>query len=141
MILIDVNILIYAHRPDSQDHDRYRRWLENVIASQRYGVADLILSAFLRIVTNRRIYKDPTPLEVAIAFLEKFRNGSGAVPLVSGPGHWDRFISICRAVGAGGNLVPDAFLTAMAMEAGCEWVTTDRDFGRFPGVRFRHPFN
>jgi toxin-antitoxin system PIN domain toxin len=140
MILIDVNVLIYAHRPESTDHARYRDWLQAVIAKERYGVADIILSSFLRMVTNRRMYKEPTPLGLALEFTENFRSGAGAVPVFPGVGHWERFTAICRAVGATGNLVPDAFLAAMAIEADCEWITTDRDFGRFPDVRWRHPF-
>ena len=140
MILIDVNVLIYAHRPESTDHERYRDWLQAVIAREQYGVADLILSSFVRMVTNRRMDKDPTPLEVALQFAERFRSGDGARPVSPGRGQWELFASICRVVGATGNLVPDASLAAIAIEADCEWITTDRDFGRFPDVRWRHPF-
>ncbi len=139
MILIDVNVLIYAHRSDSPDHDRYREWLENVIADEKYGVSDVILSSFLRIVTKGRVYREPTPLESAIAFLEGFRSGQGAFSITITAGVWERFVAICRAANVSGNLVPDAFLAAIAVESGCEWITTDRDFNRFSGVSFRHP--
>jgi toxin-antitoxin system PIN domain toxin len=141
MILIDVNVLIYAHRPESPDHERYRDRVQAVIAGEQYGVADMILSSFLRMVTNRRIYKQPTPLELALQFTADFRSGRGATRIEPGPLLWDRFTTICRAVGATGNLVPDAFLAAMAQDAGCEWITTDRDFNRFPDVRWRHPLD
>lgn len=141
MILIDVNVLIYAHRAESVDHERYRDWLTAVIAKEEYGVADVILASFLRMVTNRRMFNEPTPLEVALSFAEAFRSGPGATRVSVGPGVWERFTSICRTINATGNLVPDAFLAAIAIEAGCEWVTTDRDFGRFAEIRWRRPFD
>lgn len=57
-----------------------------------------------------------------------------------GPRHWEIFDRVCRAVDAKGNLVPDAYLAALAIESGSEWITSDRDFSRFPGLRWRHPF-
>ncbi|MCC7474774.1 MAG: PIN domain-containing protein [Pirellulales bacterium] len=60
--------------------------------------------------------------------------------LQPGPRHWDIFRELCRRVQATGNLVPDAYLAALAMESGCEWVTTDRDYARFPGLNWCHPF-
>jgi predicted nucleic acid-binding protein len=63
------------------------------------------------------------------------------VPVSPGPRHWDLFVRLCRAAGVRGNLVPDAFLAALVIESGCELVTTDRDFSRFPGLRWRHPFD
>jgi predicted nucleic acid-binding protein len=56
-----------------------------------------------------------------------------------GPRHWEIFVDLCRAGRATGKLVPDAFHAAVAIEHGCEWVTTDADFSRFPGFRWSHP--
>jgi hypothetical protein len=53
--------------------------------------------------------------------------------------HWDIFTGLCRSAGVKGNRVPDAYLAALAIESGSEWITTDRDFSRFPGLRWRHP--
>jgi predicted nucleic acid-binding protein len=61
------------------------------------------------------------------------------VIVAPGPRHWGIFANLCAAVGAKGNLVPDAYLAALALESGSEWVTTDHDFSRFPGLRWRHP--
>ena len=58
-----------------------------------------------------------------------------------GPRHWEIFIRLCRAARVNGNLVPDAYLAALAIESGSEWITTDRDYSRFPGLRWRHPFS
>src|SRR4051812_34702887 len=82
MILPDTNILIYAHRPESPNHRRYRQWLEGVAnGDEAYGIFDVVLSSFIRIVTNSRIYREPTPLEVAVSFVEKIREASHAVNL------------------------------------------------------------
>ena len=140
MVLIDVNVLIYAHRRDSSNHLAYRRWLERCINSdQAYGMLDLVLSAFLRIVTHPRIFKLPSRLEDALRFVSEVRSPSNCVLLTPGARHWEIFTHLCRAAGAKGNLVPDAYLAALAIESGSEWITTDRDYSRFPGLRWRHP--
>ena len=59
--------------------------------------------------------------------------------MTPGPRHWEIFARLCRESEARGNLVPDAYLAALAIESGCEWVTTDRDFSRFPGLRWKTP--
>jgi hypothetical protein len=140
MILTDVNVLIYAHRADMSDHERYRGWLEDVIAGPTaYGVSDLVLSGFLRVVTNARIFKDPTPSEQAIEFVEAIRTPAHAMVISPGPRHWAIFIDLCRRTHARGKLIPDAYFAALAIESGSEWITTDRDYARFPGLQWRHP--
>lgn len=140
MILPDVNVLVYAHRQDTPNHDRYRDWLEGVLNSdQVFGVAELVLSGFLRIVTHPKIFRAPTPLDIALAFVEQIRTHPRCVLVQPGARHWDIFSQLCRATAATGNLIPDAYLAALAMESGHEWITTDRGFARFPGLRWRHP--
>ncbi len=142
MILCDVNVLVYAHRPDSPDHLSYSTWLQAVLAAEEpFGVADLALSGFLRIVTNRKIFRFPTPLEAAMAFVEAVRNQPNCLSVVPGPRHWSIFCRLCREVRAEGNIVPDAYFAALAIESGCEWLTADRGFKRFPGLRWRHPLD
>jgi hypothetical protein len=140
VFLIDTNVLIYAHRVDAPQHDRYRAWPETLLGSDTaFGISDLILSRFLRIVTHPRVFRDPTPLDAALAFTTEVREHPNGVSIAPGERHWDIFQRLCRAVDARGNLVPDAFLAALAIESGAEWVTTDRDYARFPGLRWRHP--
>ena len=140
MILCDVNVLVYAHRSDTRDHDAYRSWLENVINSQAaYGVSDVVLSGFLRIVTHPRIFSSPSRFEEALAFAAQVRNQPNAVLLQPGNRHWEIFTNLCTIANVKGNLVPDAFLAALAIESGSEWITTDRDFSRFPKLVWRHP--
>ncbi|MHC4338817.1 MAG: TA system VapC family ribonuclease toxin [Planctomycetota bacterium] len=140
MILIDVNVLIYAHREDAPDHTAFRQWLEKVLASgEPFGTNDHILSGVLRVVTHPRVFDPPSPLDRAIAFLEEIRSRPSAIPVVPGPRHWSIFADLCRAGDARGNLVPDAYFAALAIESGSEWITTDRGYARFPGLRWRHP--
>lgn len=140
MILLDVNVLVYAHREDAPDHRRYRTWLEGVVNSEAaFGLSDLVLAGFLRVVTHPRIFKTPTPMDRALAFVRVLRERPNCVLLQPGPRHWDIFLHLCQTSGARGNLVADAYLAALAIETGSEWITTDRDYARFPGLRWRHP--
>ncbi len=140
MILLDVNVLVYAHRRDIPDHLAYLQWLEALINSdQAYGMADLVLSGFILIVTHPRIFNPPDSIDQALTFTQELREQPNCVIVAPGPRHWDIFCRLCREAGAKGNLVSDAYLAALAIENGCEWITTDRDYSRFPGLRYRHP--
>ncbi len=142
MFLFDVNILVYAHREDAPQHEAYREFLEKLINSeQAYGMADLVLSGFLRIVTHPRIFKPPSDMATALAFARQVRNRPNCVTVSPGPRHWKIFTRLCEKAGVKGNLVPDAYFAALAIESGSEWITTDRDFSRFPGLRWRHPLD
>jgi uncharacterized protein len=80
MLLVDVNVLVYAHRADTPRHVEYRRWLEKLMTSpEAYGVSPLVLSGFLRIVTHRQVFNPPTPLETALAFASEVRARSNCV--------------------------------------------------------------
>jgi toxin-antitoxin system PIN domain toxin len=141
LILPDVNVLVYAHNASAIDHLRYKEWLDGIIAgNEAYGISDLVLSGFLRVVTNPRVFTPPSPLNDAIAFAERVRGQAHAVPVTPGLRHWDIFTRLCHTAGARGNLVPDAYLAALAIESGSEWITTDGDYARFPGLRWRRPF-
>jgi len=140
VILPDVNVLVYAYREDAPRHERYRHWLEGVLDGQEaYGLSDLVLAGFLRVVTHPRVFLPPSPTEHALEFTEALRGHPNFVPVGPGQRHWDIFASLCRDAGVKGNLVPDAYLAALAIESGSEWMTTDRDYSRFPGLRWRDP--
>lgn len=122
------------------DHRRYAYWLDETIDSdEAYGVSEMVLSGFMRIVTNRRIMKPPSTVEEALGFMDDLREQPNAVTLAPGPRNWDIFERLCRDAAATGDLVPDAYLAALAIEHGAELITTDRDFARFDGLRWRHP--
>jgi uncharacterized protein len=140
MLMPDVNVLVYAHRSDTPDHDRYRYWLGSVLGGDAaYAISDLVLSGFLRVVTHPRVFAEPTPLDAALRFVTEVRDRPNCVTANPGARHWGIFRTLCREADTKGNLVPDAFLAALAIEGGYEWITTDRDFARFPGLRWRHP--
>ena len=140
MLLPDVNVLVYAHRQDAPDHHAYRDWLEDVInGDEAYAIAELVLSGFVRVVTHPKVFRHPSQLDDALAFCEQVASQDNCVRVAPGPRHWPLFERLCREAGARGNLVPDAYLAALAIEAGCEWITTDRDYSRFQGLRWRHP--
>jgi toxin-antitoxin system PIN domain toxin len=140
MILCDVNVLVYAYRTEAPEHERYAAWLRETIASeQACGVSELVLSRFLRIVTHPRGMQTPAPLERALAFTTRLREQPNAFPVSPGARHWPIFERLCRHAGAVGNLVPNAYLAALAIEHGAELITADGDFARFPGLRWRHP--
>lgn len=83
--------------------------------------------------------QNPTKLEEALLFAEAIRHQEHAVVINPGNRHWSIFESLCRQSDAKGKSVPDAYLAALAIEHGCEFISTDRAFARFPGLRWRHP--
>ena len=140
MLLIDVNVLVYSFRRDAPGHVAYLRWLKRTVASDAaFGVSDLVLSGVLRILTHPRIFSSPERVGDALAFVQAVRDQPNCLTITPGRRHWGIFTRLCRASGAKGNLVPDAYHAALAIEFGGEWVTTDRDYSRFPGLRWRHP--
>ena len=98
-----------------------------------------VLSGFLRIVTHPRIFKHPIPTEKAIEELERLRQRPNCVIVRPGPRHYEIFTDLCLRSGAKGNLIVDAYLAALAIEHGCQWVSHDRDFARFPGLDWIDP--
>lgn len=140
MILFDVNVLVYAHREDSRDHLDFRDYFEQVLnADAAYGYSELVLSGFIRVVTHPKVFEQPTVLDVALDVVNLVRGLPQAIAVSPGPRHWAIFENLVRTTRAQGNLVPDAYHAALAIESGCDWVTTDRGFRRFPGLRARHP--
>lgn len=140
MQLPDVNLLVYAHRVESPEHERYAEWLiETAQGPEPFALSELGASGFVRIVTNQKIWDEPTTLDDALEFIQRLRARSNARLLTHGPESWNIFAQLCRAARARGKLVADAYHAALAIEHGCEFITADADFGRFPGLRQRHP--
>jgi toxin-antitoxin system PIN domain toxin len=104
-----------------------------------FGVSTLVMSGFLRVVTHPKVFDPPTPVETAIQFVHQITYHPDAVIVSPGSRHWEIFTGLCQEVEAKGNLVPDAYFAALAIESGNIWVTTDRDFSRFPGLEWKHP--
>ena len=142
MLLPDVNILVHAYREAAPNHSRFREWLENLVnGDATYGMSDIVLSGFLRIVTHPAVFNPPSPIHNAQSFVEDLRDQPNCVLVVPGSRHWEIFTRLCQSSGVRGNLVPDAYLAALAIESGSEWITMDGDYARFPGLRWRRPFD
>ena len=141
MILPDVNVLIYAFRSDSVDHSNYKKWLEEVVNGvAAFGVAPQVLSSVVRVCTHPQIFKQPSDLRETLAFCNVILECPNATVILPQDRHWGIFQSLCIASRATGNLVADAWLAALAIESGCDWVTTDGDFARFKELKCRTPF-
>ncbi len=140
MVLPDINILIYAYTETMPDHKAYRAWLtERVTSDEAFGMSELVLSGFLRIVTNPRSFKPPSTFEQAFKFVDQIRSRPNCIIVNPSPRHWGIFERLCRETNATGKLIPDAYFAALAIDHGCEWITADRDFGRFAGLKWRNP--
>ena len=119
MVLPDVNVLVYAHREDTAHHAACRSWVEAVInGDEAFALSDLVLSGFVRVATHPKVFARPSPLADALEFTEQLRSRPNCIPVAPGHRHWAIFRHLCVEAGAKGNLVPDAFLAAMAIEAG-----------------------
>jgi hypothetical protein len=98
-----------------------------------------VLSSVVRITTHAKVFKQPSSLDEVLGFAEVLLGQSHCVVIQPGEAHWGIFARLCRDGDARGNLVPDAWFAALAIEAGCEWVTLDRDYARFRGLRWHPP--
>ena len=122
------------------EHEPYRDWLDWLVNSgPAYGMSEMVLSSFVRIVTNRRIFREPAGTREALASAARLLEPPQCVPVRPGPRHWEIFDGLCRRHAVGAKLVADAYLAAVVMEAGCDLATADRDFARFEGRRWHHP--
>jgi toxin-antitoxin system PIN domain toxin len=102
-------------------------------------MSELVFSGFLRIVTHPKIFNPPSALEDALSFTNQIRNQPNCVIVSPQNRHWDIFTKLCVDANAKGNLIPDAYHAALAIETGSTWITTDRDFSRFAGLRWSAP--
>ena len=141
MILPDVNVLLYAFRRDSTRHEDYHRWLEETINEDApFGVSPQTLASLVRISTHAGIYMNPSRLDEALNFCRAIIAAPTCTIVQPRERHWSIFAELCRQGRVKGNLVQDAWFAALAIESGCEWITTDRDYARFPRLRWREPF-
>ena len=140
MLLPDLNVLIGAHRSDSQMHVRCRDWLRAAYAGEEpFGICPPVLIGLVRILTHPRVFRPPDAHDQAFAFIRSLVGHPNALLLNPGRDHLGLLEDLCRCADAHGNPVPDAYLAALAIETGAELVSADRDFARFPGLRRREP--
>ena len=137
MLLPDVNILLAGFRPDHAHHRRARRFLEEARSgTDVIGLSDVALASVVRLATNPRVFVGPDPVDAVLDYVDVLLE-SPAQLLQVGSNHWGRFADLCRHLQLRANLVPDAYLAALALEQSAELITFDRGFGRFPRLRWR----
>lgn len=142
MHCVDVNVLVYAHRADVHEHAEYRLLLERLANDDEpLGLPDVVLSGFARVITNRRIFTEPTSPDEAWEAVESLLAAPAAIPLRAGERHWAIFRQVAGDIDARGNDIADAFLAAYALENNATWLSADRGFARFPRLRWCHPLN
>lgn len=140
MILIDANLLLYAYHPRAREHEASRRWLEAALSgSELVRFAWLSVWAFLRISTNPRVFERPLSAAEAEAVVSSWFARPVVGLLEPGERHWDILRSLMREGQTVGPLVMDAAIAALAIEHGATLHTTDRDFARFPGLKWTNP--
>jgi uncharacterized protein len=141
VIVPDVNVLIYAHRRDTPQHERYAGWLAGVVAgADELGLVEGALIGFVRIATHARIFAEPATPSEALAFVAALHGARHVRTLAATAATWQHFADLAtgdRQVR--GNLVPDAWLAAMARSHGGRLATADRGFARFPGLTWFDP--
>ena len=105
-----------------------------------FGISPQVLGSFMRICTHPRIFVRPSTLDSAFGFCRALLEHPNATVLAPQDRHWSIFETLCHESRATGNLLQDAWFAALAIESGCEWITTDRDYARFDDLRWRPPF-
>lgn len=140
MRIPDVNVLVAAFRLEHPAHDESRAWLHAALASaEPLGLSTSVATGVVRVLTNRRVFAKPDSPGEALVHLDTLRRNPSVLDVAPGPRHWDVFARLCRDADARGNLVSDAAHAAIAIEQGATLVTYDRDFARFPGLRWELP--
>ena len=143
MRCVDTNVLVYAHRADLPEHADYRRLLERLAnGDEPLGLPDLVLSGFVRLMTNRRIFTEATSSDEAWEAVDVLLEAPAAMRLRAGERHWAVFRQLATDIDARGNDIPDAYLAAYALENNATWLSADRGFARFtPRLRWSYPLD
>ena len=140
MIVVDVNLPLYAHITAFPQHERARQWWEDVLSSERaVGLCPVTVFGFVRLATNRRVIDPPMPGEAARGHARGWRARPGVESLVPGPRHVDVAFGLLADLGTAANLSTDVQLAALSLEYDAELYSADTDFGRFADVRWENP--
>ncbi|HEV3073922.1 MAG TPA: type II toxin-antitoxin system VapC family toxin [Thermoanaerobaculia bacterium] len=140
MILPDLNVIVHAYNRGSASHLQAREWWETVLSSSRpVGLCWAVMLAFIRLATQRRIFREPLPVTAACDEVRAWLAQPQVVILEPGRRHASIVFDLLERLGTGGNLTTDAHLAALAIEHQCELSSTDADFTRFPGLQWMNP--
>lgn len=137
MLLPDVNVVLAAFRADHIHHRLARSFVEDARAGRvALGLSDVVLAGVVRLATNARVFVRPDTAESVVRYLDVLLEPPAQL-VRAGSTHWQRFAELCVHLHLRGNLVPDAYVAALALEQGAEVITFDRGFARYPGLRWR----
>ena len=140
MKVVDANVLLYAVNSASAHHRSSRSWLDRALSgADTVGLAWVPLLAFIRLTTKQGLFPSPLRPEQAMAQVTAWCGAPGAVVVGATPRHADVLAGLLAQLGAGGNLVNDAHLAALAIEHRADIVSYDTDFSRFDGLRWHTP--
>ncbi|MBI2678197.1 MAG: PIN domain-containing protein [Candidatus Koribacter versatilis] len=140
MILVDANILLYAYDPGARHHEAARRWLAHAFTDEpSVGLPWPMIHAFLRISTNPRLYEAPYSTAEAAGIVAGWLALQNVRAVVAGDRHWEILAGLVAATGVRGPAITDAALAALAIEHAAILYSTDRDFARFPGLKWKDP--
>lgn len=140
MILVDANILLYAEDSLSEHHEASRIWWDHQLSgSDPVGLCWPVLNAFIRVGTNARLHQRPLTLDEATQRVQSWFDQACVRLVQPTEQHWTIFQQMLRSGNAVGNLVSDAHLAALAVEHNCVLHSTDADFSRFRGLKWKNP--
>ncbi len=140
MNLVDANVLLYAVNEADPKHDESRSWLDAALGDREaVGFAWIVVLAFLRLSTKVSLFPGPLPVRDALARVQAWTDQPPSVIVEPTPRHLGLVAGLLAETGAGGNLVSDAHLAALALEYRATLCSTDADFGRFRGLERQNP--
>jgi toxin-antitoxin system PIN domain toxin len=140
VILVDVNLLLYAYDDRSPHQAAAAKWLEDAFDSEDViGIAATTIVTFVRLSTDPRVFGSALATDAAVATIDAIVALDNVTLVVPGPRHYSILREVLLASRATRNLVPDAALAALAIEHGGTIATNDRDFDRFRGPKVIYP--
>jgi toxin-antitoxin system PIN domain toxin len=140
VVALDVNLLLYCFRSELPQHARARERVGALRSGDApWAIPADVIAGFLRLSTNPRVFRTPSPMEESLRFVKALRASPSMLVLRPGGRHLDIFLTLCRTSQVRGKLVPDAWLAALAIEHGCTWWSCDRDFSRFADLDWIDP--
>ncbi len=140
MKIVDLNILLYAINRDAAQHSAARHWWERALSDDEpIGLTWVVLSGFLRISTNPKVFPHPLTPDQAMAKVEAWFSHANTRVVLETEGHWRILKRLLKTTGTAGNLTTDAHLASLAISYGAALVSCDSDFSRFPELRWENP--
>jgi toxin-antitoxin system PIN domain toxin len=142
MILVDVNLLIYAVDKDAPLHAEAKSWWEATLSgTETVGLAWIVLLAFLRLTTRPNVFPKPLRIDAAFEIVDSWLAQAAVTVVHPGPRHARMLRDLLLPLGSGGNLTSDAHLAALALEHGAELCSSDHDFARFQHLKWHNPLD